>query len=136
MFTVILHNQARYKKIRSGVVKHSLGFMKIIVRMSATDRNFFLRILKKHKRKKKGRAGVHLSKAATDSNSHSSNNYISSVNHDWENWAHLHGKADVVAADVQSLGKVVGVKYQCDTLNSFNLLTREGRRIERSYSRC
>ncbi|AES60103.2 endonuclease/exonuclease/phosphatase family protein [Medicago truncatula] len=73
--------------------------------MSATDRNFFLRILKKHKRKKKGRAGVHLSKAATDSNSHSSNNSISSVNHDWENWAHLHGKADVVAADVQSLGR-------------------------------
>jgi len=38
----------------------------------------------------------------------------------------LHGKKEELAADVSDLGKVVGVKFQCDTSNSFNLLTREG----------
>jgi len=33
-----------------------------------------------------------------------------------------------VEDDVRDIGKVVGVKYKCDTMNSFNLLTREGRR--------
>lgn len=45
-----------------------------------------------------------------------------------------YGKAEVVAADVQSLDKVMGVKYQCDTGNSFNLLSREGRREWRTCS--
>jgi hypothetical protein len=70
--------------------------------------------------------------AATQSKTHSSNISSSSVNKGWEDWVVAHGKEDVVAADVQSLGKVLGVIYQCDTGNSFNLLSREGRREWRS----
>lgn len=47
---------------------------------------------------------------------------------------HLHGKGDKVADDVMSLGKVVGVRYQCETVNNFNLLSKEGRREWRAAS--
>ena len=40
----------------------------------------------------------------------------------------LHGEPDVVAKDVTELGKVIGVKFKGDPNNSFNLLSREGRR--------
>jgi len=33
-----------------------------------------------------------------------------------------------VAEDLRDIGKVVGVKYKCETMNSFNLLTRDGRK--------
>ena len=33
-----------------------------------------------------------------------------------------------MAEDVKELGKIVGVKYLCNTTNTFNLLSREGRR--------
>jgi len=33
-----------------------------------------------------------------------------------------------VAEDVKELGNIVGVKYLCNTSNTFNLLSREGRR--------
>ena len=123
-----------HKHKKSGVVRQSVGFMKRIARMSAVDRKQILRMLKKQKRKRKGEVGALLSRATSNSNSLSSNNYNSSVNNDWENWAHLHGKAEGVAADVQSLGKAVGVNFQCETSNSFNLLTREGRRELRAAS--
>jgi len=47
---------------------------------------------------------------------------------------HLHGKGDKVPADFMSLGKVMGVKYQCETGNNFNLLSKEGRREWRAAS--
>ncbi|XP_024626603.1 uncharacterized protein [Medicago truncatula] len=104
--------------------------------MSATERKQILRVLKKQKRKRKGGEGNQVSKAVTVDKSHSSNLSTSSVNNDWENWVHLHGKGDKVADDVMSLGKVVGVRYQCETVNSFNLLSKEGRREWRAASAC
>jgi len=35
---------------------------------------------------------------------------------------------NVVAEDVRDISKAVGVKFKCDTSNSFNLLTKKGRR--------
>jgi hypothetical protein len=35
-----------------------------------------------------------------------------------------------------SLGKVVGVKFNCDTANKFNLLSRDGRREWRAAGGC
>jgi len=40
----------------------------------------------------------------------------------------VHGKSKEVAVDVRNIGKAFGVKYKCDTNNSFNLLTMEGRK--------
>jgi len=118
----------RPNKKKGGHVQSSIGFMKKIARMPAHDIKQILHILKKQKRKRKGRASNINSKKTSASITNSSNTTSPSVNNDWENWVMLHGKANVVKADVKDVGKVVGVKYHCDTKNSFNLLTREGRK--------
>ena len=115
------------KKKQKGSVKNYVGFMKRIARMSDVDRKDILKILNKKRRKSKGRMTEQNSKAAANT-SDSSKNSSSSVNKDWENWVVLHGNLKVVAEDVRDIGKVVGVKYNFDTLNSFNLLTKDGRK--------
>jgi len=102
---------SKQKNKKKGHVQRSVGFMKIITRMSDKDRKH---ILKKQKCKMKESFINNNSKAADGSISDSSKHYVSSVNNDWEHWVQLHGKAEV---DVKELGKVVGVDHQCDTLN-------------------
>ena len=117
---------------KGGVALHSVGFMKKIARLQASDRKQIMRLLKKQKCKTRMRAthnNSRPSEALTSNSSKKSNTtgFISGTN-DWENWLHLHGKADKVKEDVRELGKVVGVKVNCDTSNSFNMLVRGGRR--------
>ena len=113
---------------KGGVVHKSVGFMKKIARMPAKDRNQILRILKKQKRKRKVSAAHASSKDTTESGTTSKDKSSSSGGNDWVHWVHLHGEPKVVAEDVQDLGKIVGVQYLCNTTNTFNLLSREGRR--------
>jgi len=122
----------RSKKKQVNAVHNLVGFMKKIARMSAKDRNQILKILKKQKRIRKVKTVKASSKATTDSTTVSTKNSSSSVDNDWVNWVHLHGEPKSVSEDVKELGKVVGVKYQCDTSNTFNLLSREGRRLWRA----
>jgi hypothetical protein len=42
----------------------------------------------------------------------------------------------VLLTDVRELGKAVGLEYLCDTTNSFNLLSKEGRRGWRAAGGC
>ena len=60
--------------------------------------------------------------------SNSSNTSNSSVNKDWENWVLLHGNKKVATEDVREIGLSLGVNFKGDKNNSFNLLTREGRK--------
>jgi len=113
------------KKKKVGVVHKSVGFMKKIARMPVEDRNQILKILKKQKRKKKVCAANASSKETTDSATASKEKSSSSGENDW---VHIHGEPKLVAEDVKELGKIVGVKYLCNTTNTFNLLSREGRR--------
>jgi len=41
-----------------------------------------------------------------------------------------------VGEDVRELGKVVGLDFNCDISNKFNLLSREGRRDWRAAGGC
>jgi len=116
------------KKKKVGVVHKSVGFMKKIARMPAKDRSQILKILKKQKRKRKVYAANASSKDTTESATTSKDKSSSSGGNDWVHWVHLHGEPKLVAEDVKELGKIVGVKYLCNTTNTFNLLTREGRR--------
>jgi hypothetical protein len=124
-------NPSAHKK--GGVALPSVGFMKKIARLPARDRKQILHLLDKQKRnKKKKRAAPTTSKPSEGSTSNvpTNSNSTGSVQGatDWVNWLHLNGKADKVKDDVRELGKVVGVKVNCATSNSFNLLTRDGRR--------
>jgi len=117
---------------KGGVALQSVGFMKKITRLPANDRKQIIRLLKKQKCKNKMRTTQNTSKLseASTSNSSKNSNTTASVSgtNDWENWLHLHGKVDKVKEDVRELGKVVGVKVNCDISNSFNMLSRDGRR--------
>jgi len=84
--------------------------------------------MKKHDRSRKVRKGKNISNEAGSSNLDSSIKSTTSVTKDWENWVVLHGKSKEVSEDVRNIGKTVGVRFKCDTANSFNLLMREGRR--------
>ena len=83
-------------------------------------------MLKKQYRKRKLLFKASL--AAKNSLSNSSNNSNSSVNKDWEDWVVLHGKKEVVEDDVKVIGKTLGVNFKGDNNNSFNLLSKEGKR--------
>jgi len=119
---VVLTSSCKAEKKKSGQAPTSVGFMKKIARMPVCERKQILDFLRKQKRKRKEGAAKHQTKATNVSTSDSSNKSSSSVNNDWENWVLLHGKKEESAADVSDLGKVVGMKFQCDTSNSFNLL--------------
>ena len=115
-------------KKKCAIVKKSVGFMKKVARMSEHDWKQILHVLKKQERCKKARKGKHHSKEAGTSTFESSKNSNSSVNNDWENWVILHGKSQMVVDDVKAIGKTVGLKFNSDTVNSFNMLTKEGRK--------
>jgi hypothetical protein len=116
------------KNKKNGAIKRSLGFMKRVARMPDVDRREIIKILKKQDRKRRARKATQRSKAAVTSMSESTKNSSSSVNKDWENWVVLKGKAREVGDDARNIGKLVGVQYKCETTNSFNLLTKEGRK--------
>jgi len=135
--------QVNSKQKKGRRVKHSLGFMKKIARMPDVDRKQIIHILKKHKRnvKRRGQASNDHSQSIEVTTSNSSFNSAntktshSSVNKDLENWVMVHDK-NVLSADVRNLGKSVGLEYQCDTFNCFNLLSKEGRREWRAAGGC
>jgi hypothetical protein len=115
-------------KKKGGASIYPMGFMKKVARMPAFERKQILKVLKKHKSKRRVIKESINSKAAAISSSESSKNSSSSVNKDWENWVLVRGKSDNVVEDVKEIGRVVGVTYECETKNCFNLLTKEGRR--------
>jgi hypothetical protein len=45
-----------------------------------------------------------------------------------ESWVVLQEKKEVVKADVKEIGRAIGLTFNGDPHNSFNLLSKEGRR--------
>jgi len=60
-------------------------------------------------------------------------NSQTSVNNDWTNWLVLHGNKKVVDEDVRGIGKVVGLKFNGDKNNMFNV--GWGEKIKREVGR-
>jgi hypothetical protein len=125
---ILSSSVSQHNKKKGGTGVYSVGFMKKVARMPVRDRKHILSILKKHKNKRNLRDASDKSKAAISSTSDSSKISNSYVNKDWENFVVLHGKPEKVAEDVRGIGRAVGVSYECDTKNSFDLLTKKGRR--------
>ena len=116
----------KHKRKNGVVLNPSVGFIKRIARLSLKDRKEILKVLKKQECKRSMLSKA--SKALGNSLSISSNTSNSSVNKDWENWVLLHKKKEVAAEDVREIGRSLGVKFNGDINNRFNLLTREGQK--------
>jgi len=68
-----------------------------------------------------------VSKAKVSSNALSSNSGSqSSVNNDWGNWLVLHSKEKARSDDVINIGKAVGLKFEGDKNNMFDVLSGGG----------
>jgi len=118
------HSKKHKKK--NGVLNLSVGFIKRIARLPLKDRKEILKVLKKQECKRSLLSKA--SNAMGNSLSISSNTSNSSVNKDWENWVLLHRKKEAAAEDVREIGRSLGVKFNGDINNRFNLLSREGRK--------
>jgi len=116
----------KHNKKAGVALKQSVGFIKRIARLPLKDRREILKVLKKQECKRS--VLYKTSKAMGNSYSISSNTSNSSVNKDWKNWSVVHGKKEVAAEDVREIGTSLGVKFNGDINNRFNLLTKEGRR--------
>ena len=121
-------SKQQVKKKQPLIFKHSAGFVKRVARMTAGDRKEVIKILKKRDRKWKGRKQVSSSKVEPIPLSESSKNSNSSVNKEWENWVIMHENKDVAKEDVTEIGRAIGLNFNGDPKNSFNLLSKEGRK--------
>ena len=52
----------------------------------------------------------------------------SSVNNDWQHWLVLHGDTKAVNEDVCGIGQVVGLKFNGDKNNRFDVLSGASRK--------
>jgi hypothetical protein len=91
-----------------------------------------LHILKKQARIRKAKTSARSTESKNNetavNSKVSSSTSLSSVNKDWEHWVSVQGGSKVVVVDATSIGGLLGVKYNGDNNNRFNVLSKEGRR--------
>lgn len=107
--------------------RHCAMNLKRIARLSEEDRKVVLRALRKKKRRHKVVSDTHVNKVNSPVSS-SVNDSQSSVNYDWSSWLVLHGNSKALSDDVRGMGKLVGVNFQGDIQNRFDVLSGVGRK--------
>jgi hypothetical protein len=83
--------------------------------------------LQKIQRRRKGIFEVSKNKVTVNENSSQSGSQAS-VNNDWTHWLLLHGSDKVMSDDVRGVGKKMGLNFQGDKNNKFEVLSRVGRK--------
>jgi hypothetical protein len=114
------------KKV-DGVLRHFVHSLKKVARLPCKDRSNVLKILKKKVRKRQGSNRL---KKAVDVVSHRNSNSscsIGSENNDWSHRVVVHGNEKVAVEEVWGIGKVIGVNFNGDTHNMFEVLARKGK---------
>jgi len=86
-------------------------------------RNFLKKDVRKHRGGKNDNCFI----GVVNRESQASDSFLVSLNNDWKHWVVIHGKEEVVVDDVRGIGKAIGVKFNGDKMNMFNLLSRVGR---------
>jgi len=110
-----------------GYLRHCAQSLKRIARLPEKDRKKFLCALQRAVKKR--RISSDTSNAKVTSNEAFAHcNSQTSVNNDWTDWLVLHGNKKVVDEDVRGIGKVVGLKFNGDKNNMFNVLSGLGRK--------
>jgi len=113
------------KKKGSGYLRHCAQNLKRIARLSHKDQQEVLRALRRTMKQRRKVSNV--SKAKVMSNESNSAS-LSSVNNDWKHWLALHGDEKTVNKDVCDIVHTVGLKFQGDKNNMFDVLSGTGRK--------
>jgi len=116
------------KKKGSGHLRHCAQNLKRIARFSDKDRRVVLRALRRTMEQR--RTVSKASKVKVMSNGSTSVSQ-SSVNNDWKHWLVLHGDEKAVNQDVCDIAHTVGLKFQGDNNNMFDVLSGMGRKNNR-----
>ena len=115
------------KKKGGGYLRHCALNLKRIARLSDCDRREVLRALRRTSRKRKAISRTSKAKVMSKSVSSKSTSQ-SSVNKDWNNWLVLHGNDKVTSDDVCDIGRTIGLNFNGDKNNPFDVLSGEGRK--------
>ena len=116
------------KKKGGGYLRHCALNLKRIARLSDSDRREVLRALRRNSRKRKAVSGTSKAKVSSKSGSPNCTSQTSSVNKDWNNWLVLHGNDKVMSDDVCEIGRTIGLNFNGDKNNMFDVLSGVGRK--------
>jgi len=128
-----LKNNGAEKKKAGGALRHPVITLKKVARLASKDREEVMKVLRNSKFLKvlkqkiwnRGRQKARVTRSL-EAASHSSTNEsssLASVNNDWKNWVVLHGSEATKAANVQCIGKAIGVSFKGSFHNKFSVLS-------------
>jgi len=121
------------KRKVGGVLRHPVLTLKKVARLPSKDRQEVMKVLKnspvmqvlKQKVRNRQSQRERVTKSLeVDQSSNNETGSVASVNNEWKNWVLLHGNEKAMEADVQDIGKVIGVSFQGDLNNKFSVLSR------------
>jgi len=122
------------KKKAGGVLRHPVLTLKKVARLPIHDREEVMKVLRKSKlmhvsqekinNRCRLRERVSRSLEAVNVSALNESSSLGSVNNDWSNWVALNGSEASKAADVQCIGKILGVSFPGTCQNNFSVLSR------------
>jgi len=115
------------KRKGGGYLRHCALNLKRIARLSDSDRREVLRALRRTSRQRKAILGAPKARAYSQTVSSKSTSQTSE-NKEWNNWLVLHGNDKVTSEDVCEIGRTVGLKFNGDKNNMFDVLSGVGRK--------
>jgi len=123
------------KKKTGDVLRHPVLTLKRVARLSSKDREEVMKVLRdskflkelNQKIRNQRRQRERVTRSLEEASHHSLNESSSmvSVNNDWKNWVALNGSDVSKAADVQYIGKTIGVSFKGSCHNKFSVLNRQ-----------
>jgi hypothetical protein len=123
------------KKKASGVLRHPVLTLKKVARLPSKDREEVMKVLRdskimkilkqKIRNRRRQRERVTRSLEVANSNSTNDSSTMVSGKNDWQNWVVLNGSEAAKAADVQCIGKSIGLTFQGSGYNKFSVLNRQ-----------
>ena len=114
------------KKKGGGYLRHGAKSLKRIARLSESDRREVLRALRRTTKQRRAVSGTSKATSKAVSSNCASQ---TSVNNDWNNWLVLHGNEMVRSEDVRDIGRTVGLNFNGDKNNKFDVLSGAGRKL-------
>jgi hypothetical protein len=123
------------KQKAGGVLRHPVLTLKKVARLPSKDREEVMKVLRRSKimkvlkqkirDRRRQRERITRSLEAVSQSSQNESTSLASVNNDWSNWVKLNGSEVAKAADVQGIGKTIGVSFEGSYHNKFSVLSRQ-----------
>lgn len=102
-------------------MRHCARRLKHIARLPDIDKKVVLRALRKTTKKRKKVAGGSQGIVSFSDKSPQSGSQASVNNNDWSNRLVVHGNDKIKADDVRGIGKTVGLNFEGNTKNMFDM---------------